>query len=410
MTYVIEPVQTARVIQDDKEAIAVAKELAAEFAQQASTRDKERQLPYAEVQKLSQSGLLAITVPKEYGGASVSNVTLVEVLKMLSEGDSSLGQLPQNHLYSVEALRIDGSESQKRFFFDLILKGMRFGNAFSERGTKNVADLKTRLVRAGSDYVLNGQKFYSTGALFAHWIPVLCVDEAAGVDEATAQARTSIAHIERNAEGVTVIDDWSCFGQKGTGSGTTVFKDVKVKAEHVLPHYQAFERPTTMGAFSQVMHAAVDVGIASAALKDAIQFVRQNPRPWLDSGVEYAYDDPLLVHKIGQMSLKLHAAEAILRRAGEFLDSAFEEMNEETVAAASIAVAESKAISEEAAIFITNGFFEVCGTKSTLQELNFDRHWRNARAHTVHDPSRWKFYAIGNYYLNETKPPRHGWI
>jgi SfnB family sulfur acquisition oxidoreductase len=404
MTYVLEPPQTARVIQSDLEAIAVAQALAEEFAQASSERDRKRQLPYAEVQKLSQSGLLGITVPKEYGGAFVSNVTLVEVLKILAAGDASLGQLPQNHLYSVEALRLDGTESQKRFFFDLILKGMRFGNAFSERGTKNVADLKTRLVRSGADYVLNGQKFYSTGALFAHWIPVLCVDEAAG------EGRTSIAHVERDAAGVTVIDDWSCFGQKGTGSGTTIFENVQVKADHVLPHYLAFERPTSMGAFSQVMHAAVDVGIASAALQDAIQFVRQSPRPWIDSGVEFAYEDPLLIHKFGQMELKLHAAEAILRRAGEFLDRAFEQMNEETVAAASIAVAESKAISEEAAIFITNSFFEVCGTKSTLEELNFDRHWRNARAHTVHDPSRWKFFAIGNYYLNDTKPARHGWI
>jgi SfnB family sulfur acquisition oxidoreductase len=404
MTYVLEPVQTARLIQTDEEAIAVAQELAAVFSQESAERDKTRRLPYAEVQQLSQSGLLAITVPQKYGGAGVSNVTLVDVLKILSEGDSSLGQLPQNHLYSVEALRIDGTEAQKQFFFDLILKGMRFGNAFSERGTKTVADLKTRLVRSGSEYLLNGQKFYSTGALFAHWIPVLCLDEDAG------EGRTSIAHIERDAPGVTVIDDWSCFGQKGTGSGTAIFKDVVVKAEHVLPHYQAFERPTTMGAFSQVMHAAVDVGIASAALKDSIRFVRENPRPWIDSGTEYAYEDPLLIHKIGQMELKLHAAEAILRRAGEFLDRAFETVNEDTVAAASIAVAESKAMSEEAAIFITNSFFEVCGTKSTLQELNFDRHWRNARAHTVHDPSRWKFYAIGNYYLNNIKPPRHGWI
>lgn len=404
MTRILENPQTAHVIRSDEEALTVARELADEFAQGASERDKERRLPYEEVQKLSQSGLLAITVPKEYGGAFVSNVTLVEVLKILSEGDSSLGQLPQNHLYSVEALRLDGTEEQKRFFFDLILKGMRFGNAFSERGTKNVADLKTRIVKSGSDYILNGQKFYSTGALFAHWIPVLCVDESAG------ENRTSIAHIERNAEGVTVIDDWSCFGQKGTGSGTTIFKDVTVKAEHVLPHYLAFERPTTIGAFSQVMHAAVDVGIASAALKDAIQFVRKNPRPWIDAGVEYAYEDPLLIEKFGQMALKLHAAEAILRRAGEFMDRAFTDMNESTVAATSIAVAESKAMGEEAAIFITNTFFEVCGTKSTLQELNFDRHWRNARAHTVHDPSRWKFYAVGNYYLNDTKPPRHGWI
>lgn len=404
MTYMLENTQQAHVISNDEEAISIARELADEFAQQSSERDRERLLPYQEVQKLSERGLLAITVPKEYGGAFVSNITLVEVLKILSAGDSSLGQIPQNHLYCVEALRLDGTEDQKRFFFDLILKGKRFGNAFSERGTKNVSELKTRLMRSGSDYILNGQKFYSTGALFAHWIPVLCVHEEVGEDKA------SVAFVEREAEGVTVIDDWSCFGQKGTGSGTTVFKDVKVKAENVLPHYLAFERPTSMGAFSQVMHAAVDVGIADAALKDVIQFVRKNPRPWIDSGVDYAYDDPLLLYKIGEMELNLHAAEAILRRAGEFLDCAFKDMNQSTVTAASIAVAESKAMSERAAMFITNTFFEVSGTKSTLQELNFDRHWRNARAHTVHDPSRWKYHAIGNYYLNNIKPPSHGYL
>ncbi len=110
------------------------------------------------------------------------------------------------------------------------------------------------------------------------------------------------------------------------------------------------------------------------------------------------------------MTLKLHTAEAILQRSGEFLDRAFADMNIETCAAASIAVAEAKAISEEAALFNSNTLFEMCGTKSTMRELNLDRHWRNARAHTTHDPSRWKFYAIENYYLNHINPPRHGWI
>jgi SfnB family sulfur acquisition oxidoreductase len=408
MTYETETVQTARIIQNDADAIAVAKELADEFAQGDAQRDAERQLPYAEVEKLSQSGLLAITVPKDYGGAGVSTVTLAEVLTILSAGDSSLGQLPQNHIYSVEALRLDGTETQKQFFFDLVLKGIRFGNAFSERGTKNVGEIKTRLVRSGSDYILSGQKFYSTGALFAHWMPVLCIDEE--VSEQLGEIKTVIAHIERDTEGVNVIDDWSCFGQKGTGSGTTILENVNVKAEHVLPHYLAFDRPTPMGAFSQIMHAAVDVGIARAAMRETVTFVRNNPRPWIDSNVEYSYQDPLLIHKIGEMELKLHIAEAILRRAGEFVDQAIADMNADTVAAASVAVAESKVAAEDAAIFITNTLFEVSGTRSTLQHLNLDRHWRNARAHTLHDPSRWKYYAIGNYYLNGLKPPRHGWI
>ncbi|MHC5732873.1 MAG: acyl-CoA dehydrogenase family protein, partial [Nostoc sp.] len=91
-----------------------------------------------EVEKFSQSGLWGITVPKEYGGAFVSSVTLAEVIKIISEADSSLGQIPQNHLYMVEAVRLDGTDEQKKFFFDLALQGKRFGNAFSEIGTKSV--------------------------------------------------------------------------------------------------------------------------------------------------------------------------------------------------------------------------------------------------------------------------------
>ena len=146
MTSVVSNERKAHLIKNDSEAIAIAHELAAEFAKEASERDRDRQLPTEEIKKFSESGLWGITVPKEYGGAFVSNVTLAEVVKIISEADPSIGQIPQNHLYMVEALRLDGTEEQKRFFFDLVLQGQRFGNAFSEVGTKSVTDVQTRLV------------------------------------------------------------------------------------------------------------------------------------------------------------------------------------------------------------------------------------------------------------------------
>jgi SfnB family sulfur acquisition oxidoreductase len=404
MTSVISNIQKAAVIQSDEEAIAVANQLSTELAKTASRRDAERILPYEEIELVSQAGLTAITVPKEYGGAGVSNVTIAEVTKILSSGDSSIGQIPQNHLYLIEALKLDGTEEQKQFFFQEVLEGKRFGNAFSERGNKNVNDIHTRLEHSESGYSISGRKYYSTGALFAHWIPVLCMKEVEGEDKAF------VAFVERHGPGVEVIDDWACLGQRATGSGSSVFTNAPVKDEHILPHYKAFEAPTTMGAFSQILHAAVDVGIAEAAFKEAIAFVKGNPKPWIDSEVEYSYEDPLLLHKFGEMALKLHSAEAILRRAGEYVDLAMANMNAETVAESSIAVAESKAMAEEAAMFISNALFEVSGTRSTLDRLNLDRHWRNARAHTLHDPSRWKYFAVGNFYLNEVKPPRHSYI
>ena len=393
--------QKAYVIRDDAEAIAIAQELAAEFVKGDSERDRQGKIPVDEVNRYSQSGLWAITVPKEYGGAFVSNVTLAEVTKIISEADSSLGQIPQNHWYIVESIRLDGTEEQKRFFFDLVLQGKRFGNAFSEIGTKSVTDVQTRLEKSGDGYVLNGRKFYSSGALVADWIPVIARND---------DDKTVIALVERGTPGLNVIDDWSSFGQRTTASGTTIIENVQVSAEHVIPHFLAFERPTTQGPIAQIIQAAVDVGIAKAALRDTIHYVHNYARPWIDVELEHGYEDPLTIYNVGSIVIQVHAAEALLRRSGEYIDRASADPTDISVAEASIAVAEAKALAAEAAILTTNKLFELAGTKSTLQQYNLDRHWRNARTHTLHDPARWKYYAVGNFYLNGVNPPRHPWL
>jgi alkylation response protein AidB-like acyl-CoA dehydrogenase len=166
-----------------------------------------------------------------------------------------------------------------------------------------------------------------------------------------------------------------------------------------------------MGAVAQIIQAAVDVGIAKAALRDTLYFVRNHTRPWVDSNQEKGFEDPLTLYNLGNVILQIHAAEALLRRAGEFIDAAYESgLEEAKVVESSIAVAEAKAIATEASLLATNKLFELAGTKSTLEEFNYDRHWRNARAHTLHDPVRWKYYAIGNYFLNGANPPRHPWL
>ena len=133
-------------------------------------------------------------------------------------------------------------------------------------------------------------------------------------------------------------------------------------------------------------------------------------RPWIDSGQDHGYEDVHTIAQVGDLQIRLHAAEAMLERSGRFVDAAIARPDENSVAAASIAVAEAKALTTEIAILATNRLFELAGTRSTLGVHNLDRHWRNARTHTLHDPVRWKYHAVGNYYLNNVKPPRHAWI
>ncbi|WP_322045440.1 SfnB family sulfur acquisition oxidoreductase [Paraburkholderia sp. J67] len=391
-----------RVIADDREAIAVARELAARLVQGAAERDRERRLPREEIEWFSQSGLWGITVPKAYGGAGASFVTLTEVIKIISAADSSLGQLPQNHFGLVDVITLTGTEEQKRYFFAEVLAGKRFGNGFSEKGTKNVLDLKTRVIRDGDEYVVNGTKFYSTGALFAHYVPVLGLDD---------ERRGWLAYIPQGTPGLTITDDWSGFGQRTTASGTVTLDNVRVGASHVLPAYRVSDLPTLNGPVSQIIQAAIDAGIAQAAIDDTLAFVRERSRPWVDSGVERASDDPLTVREIGRVVIQLHAAEALLERAAKVLDdiAAQDSVSEDDVARASVAVGEAKVLTTEAALLSGEKLFELAGTQSTLAAHNLDRHWRNARTHTLHDPVRWKYHLVGNYYLNGAKPARHAW-
>ncbi|MEJ1975526.1 MAG: SfnB family sulfur acquisition oxidoreductase [Acetobacteraceae bacterium] len=385
-------------ITSDAEALSAARDLAATFSEGAAARDRERRLPYAEMDALSQSGILAMTVPQAFGGAEVSAVTLAQVIAILAEADGSIGQIPQNHFYILEVLRLCASPAQQRFYFDRVLGGERIGNALSEIGTKTNTDFRTTLLPDGDGYVLQGRKFYSTGTLFAHWIAAIAKD---------AEGRRVAALIQRDTPGLTLIDDWSGFGQRTTGSGTTVFEAVRVEASAVVPQYRAFESPSRLGAFAQLIHTAVDVGIARAALADTVDFVRTRTRPWIDSGQEHAWQDPYTIAAIGDLTVRQHAAEAMLDRAGRAVDVAIDGAAD-TASVASIAVAEAKVLATEVALAATNKLFELAGTRATLEEFNLDRHWRNARTHTVHDPVRWKYHAIGNYWLNGIAPPRHG--
>ncbi len=391
--------QTADRLRSDFEAIEAAQSLAADFATRAADRDANRTLPYGQLDQIARSGLLAITVPAEYGGLDVSNAVLAEVTAILAEADASIGQIPQNHFYILEALRVDGSEEQKRYFFGRALAGDRFGNALSERGTKTVGDYNTRITPDGPGYRVNGRKFYSTGVLFADWITVFALDP---------EERLTMSFVAKGTEGIEIIDDWDGFGQRTTGSGTTVFNNVYVNADAIVFHHKGFERPTTIGSVGQIIHAGVDLGIARAAFAETLDFVRTQSRPWIDAGVERASDDPLTIAKIGEIAIRIEAATAIIERAGRKVDVAQMDPTEAHVIDATLSVAAAKILTTEVALAASTTLFELAGTSSTRIGLNLDRHWRNARTHTLHDPVRWKSHVVGNYHLNGVKPPKNG--
>ncbi|WP_421404528.1 SfnB family sulfur acquisition oxidoreductase [Agrobacterium fabrum] len=394
------PTEPAHIIRSDAEAIEVAKIVAAEIAPGAALRDRDRIWPVKELDAFSQSGLWSINVPKKFGGPEVSYATLAKVIEIVSAADSSIGQIAQNHLGVVAAIRTVSDEAQQTLLFAEVLRGTRFGNAFSEFGSKRAADFETKFVDAGDHVIVNGQKFYSSGALLAHLVPIVALDD---------EGRAWYAIAERDAPGLTVIDDWSSFGQRTTLSGTVILNNVKVPKTYLVPGYKGYAEPTADGAIFQIIQVAVDTGIARAAIDETVSFVRTKSRAWVDSGVDHAWDDPYTIQAVGDLTLRLHAAQALLEKAGYAIDRAIQNPNAETVAEAQIVTAEAKILATEIAIAATNKLFELAGTRSTLAEHHLDRHWRNARTHTLHDPVRWKYSILGKYFLNGEKPPLHAW-
>ncbi|MFD7681224.1 SfnB family sulfur acquisition oxidoreductase [Streptomyces sp. NPDC060187] len=391
---------TAHVIADDAEALAVAAGLAEAFRTEAPIRDAERRLPYAELEQLSASGLLGVTVPADHGGADVRQETLAEVFRLLASADASLAQIPQNHFVYVNVLCRQGTPEQRKFFFGEVLAGRRFGNAQSEAGTRHVQDIRTRLLSLpDGSHELTGVKHYSTGALFADWIPVLARAE---------DDNLYVAYVPRDADGLTVVDDWDGMGQRTTASGTVRLDAVIVPADRVVPHHLTFQGPQLHGAVAQLLHAAIDAGIAGGALAEAAEFVRTKSRPWFESGVDTAAEDPLLIQRFGELDLQVRASEALLGVAARAVDAARDELTDASAAEASLAVAAAKAHTTATAVLVADALFEVSGTRAALDSLNLHRYWRDARTHTLHDPARWKIQHLGRHVLNGTRPPRHG--
>lgn len=393
------------------EAIEVAQALAAEFAIGAADRDRHRTLPFHEMDRLSASGLLAITVPTEYGGANLAPSVVADVIRILATGDPNIAQIPHSHFNYVNLLRLGGSPEQKAYYTRRLLRGARIANAQAERNGPTAADVTTTLRPDGAGrFRVDGTKYYCTGSLFADVLAVLTqLDDPAGGSE--LPDGQYVAFLSANTPGVQILDDWDAMGQRTTASGTIVFDGVHVDAGQLIARAAAVNAPTGYGAFAQLMHAAIDLGIARGALEAAAEFARDKTRPWFEAGVTRAIEDPLLVQRFGELAVTVRAAEAAFIVAGEALDAVLgAEPDAERAAESSLAVATAKILADGAGNEVAGALFEVCGTRSTATDLNLGHFWRNARTHTVHDPIRWKYQHIGRALLQGTPPPLHSAI
>jgi alkylation response protein AidB-like acyl-CoA dehydrogenase len=368
----------------------------------ASARDLERRLPHEEVAALKASGLLAARIPAKHGGPGLDWLDTSRIVLALSRGDPNIAQSIQPHLTILEQVAADGSDLLQHRIFTSVLAGKLIANAAAERGGAFYGDIATRLTAdPKGGFRLDGRKYYSTGSLFADTLYVTALNEA---------GKVVAVLFPRDREGVTILDDWNGLGQRTSASGTVELTGVRVSEDEIIRPPSPAERRWHVQAAAQLIHVAIDSGIALAALDDAIHLARSRGRTLRESGVERAVDDPYVLQTIGELSAAASGAVAILERSAGFVDRAARAFftataTEADFVAGSIAVAEAKIVSTEAALRNGEKLFLVANASGTDRALNLDRHWRNARTHTTHDPIAYKYKFIGDFLLNGRAPP-----
>lgn len=377
----------------------------ARIQEAALAHERDRTLPSDEVRELAEAGFGALRLPIDEGGAGLTLTEFFALLVELAAADSNQPQIWRNHLAFVEdrlqSEPADRNDGWRKYVAD----GAVVGGAWSERGNKTFQETVTELTTAHDGWRLNGVKYYSTGSNFADWISVAARREG---DE-----NGIIVLVDASAPGVTVDDDWTGFGQRTTGSGTTRFVDVVVDEGAI---YQFTERAPYQEALYQLVHVTTLAGIGRAALRDAVAQVRARTRSYPHGLAESPREDAQVQAVIGRVGALVASAEAAVARAARVLDLVAEAAigggEQEVVSAAvnqaAVAAYEAQVTASEDVLAATTLIFDALGSSGVDTSIALDRHWRNARTIASHNPRVYKERLLGAWYLNAEPPVVYG--
>lgn len=391
--------------------VAVVRRLAEGWRASAVARDRTGGTAKGERDQLRESGLLSLSIPKEYGGWGADWPTILEVVREVAKSDGSLGHIYGYHLGNAPAIELFGSPEQKaRWFRALAQNNWWTGNASSENNS-HVLDWKvTATPRGDGGYVIDGTKHFCSGSKDSDLLLVFGVIQNDPVHTGAIVAGI----IPTKRQGVQVNDDWNAIGMRQTDSGSTAFHQVHIEPDEVLGAPNAFilaflnsERGSLWTPMVQLIFSTVYLGIARGALEAARDYTRTQSRPWTPAGITSATEDPYTIRTYGELAAQLQGADAAAREAARLLQQAWERgeaITPEERGELMVKVSGVKVLASQVALDVTSRMFEVMGARASHAKYGFDRFWRNVRTHTLHDPVTYKLRDVGNYTLNGAYP------
>lgn len=372
------------------------------IAESTLSREQNRQLPFEEIQWLKQAGFGALRVPVAYGGSGLNQQQLFQLLIELATVDSNIVQALRGHFAFVEDRLVAHRDHSQVHWFKRFVAGDLVGNAWTEIGQVKIGDVNTRVSQTAQGQLLvNGQKFYSTGSIFADWIDLFALDESSN--------QHVIAAVSTHAAGVTIQDDWNGFGQRTTGSGTLTLNNVSIEQDHLLPFSDRFKYQT---AFYQTFHLATLAGIAQSAVETFTQEVRQRDRIFSHGNADLVRNDPQILQIIGRASAQAFAAKSITLSVADRLDAAYdshfqsnEVLDQQNNHAAELQSSQGQVVISSLVLELTSELFNSLGASASASSKSLDRFWRNARVVSSHNPIIYKEKVIGDWEVNQTDLP-----
>lgn len=377
----------------------------ARIAASAVARETERRLPRVEIAELAAAGFGAVRVPASHGGGGASLPQLVQLLSELAEADSNLPQALRGHFALVEDRIGAHADIDQSRWFARFVDGQIAGNAWTEVGDVKIGDVGTRVTETQNGLVVSGTKYYSTGSIFADWLDVYAVRDA---DEVPV-----IAIVPADQSGVALLDDWDGFGQRTTGSGTTVLEEARVDAEDVIVFAERFRYQT---AFYQLVLLATQAGIATAAAREFAAQAQRRTRVYSHGAAETWNRDPLVHQTIGVADAQAFAAVATAVRAAEAAQDAYvarfgrgtpegDAAEHDANVRAELDSARAQIVLTDLVLEQTSKLFNALGASAASTTKQLDRYWRNARTVSSHNPVIFKQRIVGDWAVNGTEPP-----
>jgi alkylation response protein AidB-like acyl-CoA dehydrogenase len=387
------------------------RELLDRIAAGADARERELLAPHEQIGWIRDTGLSRLRIPVAQGGGGATLREFFQTLIDLAEADSNVAHILRVHYWAIEQHLIAPDPALRERGLGLINSGAILGVGFSEQSKRPAGlyfDTAFTPDPAGG-WRLNGTKFYSTGTLYADYTQIWA---------AAPDGRIAGAIIPVDREGVTIEDDWDGFGQRLTGTGTTRLENVRVAEEEYfdLGDPDGPQPPSYLAPFPQLYLQAVTAGILKAVRNDALALVRRRTRNFSHAGSpQHPREDRQVLQVVGEIAAHAFAAEAIVLVAAEAIQAAADTVVDgsptaESAAAAQLATAEAKIVVDSFSHQVASKLFDVGGASATQSRYNLDRHWRNARTVSTHNPAFLKASAVGDHLVNGSEFPGNGYF